>query len=105
MAKRTHIHGVVAEARHEQVFDAATKVFAERGFHKATIEQIANEAGVADDTIYNYFANKSEQQVGLLDRINETDQRSRDVGGLDEGNFETFFKAYLNHRIGRGAQR
>lgn len=99
MAKGTHIQAVVAEARREQVLDAATKVFAERGFHKATIKQIASEAGVSDGTIYNYFTDKSELLLGLLDRINETDGRAGRLEEIGTGDFETFFKAYLEHRM------
>jgi len=35
-------------------------VFAEQGFHHATISQVAKEAGVADGTIYLYFKNKAD---------------------------------------------
>lgn len=40
--------------------NAAVKVFAEQGFHQATISKIAGEAGVADGTIYLYFKNKKD---------------------------------------------
>jgi len=40
--------------------NAAIKVFAEQGFYKATISQVAREAGVADGTIYIYFKNKAD---------------------------------------------
>ena len=40
--------------------NAAIKVFAEQGFYKATISQVAREAGVADGTIYLYFKNKAD---------------------------------------------
>ena len=99
MAKSTHIQTLLTEARREQVLDAATKVFAERGFHKATIKHIASEAGVADGTIYNYFADKSDLLLGLLDRINETDQRAERLAELGAEDFEDFFKVYLEHRM------
>ena len=35
-------------------------MFAEQGFHQATISQIARAAGVADGTIYLYFKNKDD---------------------------------------------
>jgi TetR/AcrR family fatty acid metabolism transcriptional regulator len=35
-------------------------VFAESGFHKATISQIASKAGVSDGTLYLYFKNKDD---------------------------------------------
>ena len=98
MAKSTHIQAVIAEARRDQVLDAATRVFAERGFHKATIKQIASEAGVADGTIYNYFTDKSELLLDLLDRINETDQRAEHLAELGAEDFRGLFKVYLGHR-------
>ena len=55
--KDTHdpIQELVKKARRNQILDAATKVFAEKGFHSTTIKDIAREAGIADGTIYNYF--------------------------------------------------
>jgi TetR/AcrR family transcriptional regulator, fatty acid metabolism regulator protein len=42
-------------------------VFADRGFHQATISQIARAAGVADGTIYLYFKNKDDILVQFFD--------------------------------------
>jgi TetR/AcrR family fatty acid metabolism transcriptional regulator len=39
---------------------SAGAVFAEFGFHKATISHIATNAGVADGTLYLYFKNKDD---------------------------------------------
>src|SRR5436309_1359279 len=58
-------------ARRIQILDAATKVFAEKGFHPTTIKDIAREAGIADGTIYNYFENKTALMLGILDLILE----------------------------------
>ncbi len=44
---------------------AATELFAERGFEAVTVEQIARNAGVARQTVFNYFATKEEM---LFDR-------------------------------------
>lgn len=46
--------------KYHRILEAAVKVFAEKGFHQATISQIAREAGVADGTIYLYFKNKDD---------------------------------------------
>ncbi|MBS3754240.1 MAG: TetR/AcrR family transcriptional regulator [Desulfobacterales bacterium] len=46
--------------KYNQILNAAIKVFAEQGFHQATISQVAREAGVADGTIYLYFKNKAD---------------------------------------------
>src|SRR5438067_8988104 len=47
--------------------DAAIKVFAERGFHTATVSEIARAAGVADGTIYLYFKGKDDLLLRLFD--------------------------------------
>jgi AcrR family transcriptional regulator len=62
-------------ARRTQILDAATQVFARKGFNRATIRDVAKVAGVADGTIYNYFANKTDLLFGLLDRLNDTERR------------------------------
>jgi TetR/AcrR family transcriptional regulator, fatty acid metabolism regulator protein len=46
--------------KYNKILKSAGAVFAERGFHKATISQIASQAGVADGTLYLYFKNKED---------------------------------------------
>lgn len=48
------------KARKEQILEAARKVFAKKGFHEATISEIARKAGLSDATIYEYFSTKEE---------------------------------------------
>ena len=53
----------LAAARRSQILDAATHVFSDKGYHQATIREVAQAAGIADGTIYNYFANKAAVQA------------------------------------------
>ncbi|HND32361.1 MAG TPA: helix-turn-helix domain-containing protein, partial [Myxococcota bacterium] len=53
--------------RHSQILDAAIDVFAEKGFHKARIADVAERAGVADGTIYLYFKNKEELLLTIFE--------------------------------------
>jgi len=46
--------------KYDKILNAAIKVFAEQGYYKSTISQVAKEAGVADGTIYIYFKNKAD---------------------------------------------
>ena len=48
------------KARKEQILEAAGKIFAKKGFHEATISEIARKAGLSDATIYEYFSTKEE---------------------------------------------
>lgn len=46
--------------KYNHILKSAGAVFAEYGYHKATISQIASRAGVADGTLYLYFKNKED---------------------------------------------
>lgn len=43
-----------------RILDAAARVFAQKGYHKASMEEIAGEADVAKGSLYYHFRNKSE---------------------------------------------
>ncbi|PKO08229.1 MAG: hypothetical protein CVU40_16360 [Chloroflexi bacterium HGW-Chloroflexi-2] len=49
------------------IVEAARKLFSERGYTGATIEAIAQEAGVAAETVYAAFGNKREILSKLID--------------------------------------
>ena len=93
------IQELVTAARRKQILDAATQVFAEKGFHRATVKDIARTAGVADGTVYNYFASKSDVLIGILNRLNETEQREKQMVLSEGQDFRSFFTAYLRQRI------
>jgi AcrR family transcriptional regulator len=48
----------VVEDRREQIIDAAMRVFAQKGFVRATNKDIAREAGITPGLIYHYFDSK-----------------------------------------------
>jgi AcrR family transcriptional regulator len=57
------------EARRRQILMGAAQVFAEKGFHKATTKEIAQVAGVSEGTIYNYFNDKRELLLAMIELI------------------------------------
>jgi AcrR family transcriptional regulator len=65
------------EANQQRLLDAALEVFTERGFHGATLEQIAAAAGFTTGVVYSRFASKADLFLALLERT--IDQR---VDGL-----------------------
>jgi len=57
------------EKRIEQILEAATEVFARKGFHEAPMEDIAAAAGLSKGALYLYFKGKDDVILGLLDRV------------------------------------
>jgi AcrR family transcriptional regulator len=56
------------EQTRKRVVAAAAKVFARRGYHRATMDEIASEAGYTIGAIYSNFAGKEELFLALADR-------------------------------------
>jgi AcrR family transcriptional regulator len=57
------------ERRRQQIMVAAKRVFSGKGFNKATMEDIAQEAELSPGTLYLYFKNKEELYASLSLRI------------------------------------
>ena len=53
------------------ILDAAEAVFAERGFHGARIQDIAERARIAVGTVYNHFSQKDDVLAALLEERTE----------------------------------
>jgi AcrR family transcriptional regulator len=89
----------LAAFKRDQILQAARAVFAEKGFHRSTIKDVATRAGVADGTVYNYFENKTALILGLLDHFNQSDQRETDFKGIEEIGLEAFVRQYTHQRF------
>src|SRR5215813_9009848 len=57
---------VVTEFRTAGILEAARKVFAKKGFNDATVDDIADQAGVAKGTVYLYYRSKREIYFAAL---------------------------------------
>ncbi len=96
--RRDGVRDLVVRARREQIAEAATRVFAEKGFRRATVREVAREAGISEGTIYNYFENKDALLIGILDRLNETERRGGDFERVRDMDFRPFLEGYLRQR-------
>src|SRR3954447_14909915 len=101
MAKTTNdpIQEQLIAARRNQILEAATTVFANKGFHRSTIKDVAKSAGIADGTIYIYFENKTALLLGILDWLNDTDQREANFEQSADMDIDTFFRLHLRQRL------
>ncbi len=53
--------------RRSAILDAALRTFVKRGYPETKVAEIASEAGVAEGTLYNYFASKEDLLLALFD--------------------------------------
>ncbi len=59
----------VSEERKNQILDAATQVFMQKGFDKARMDDIVEETGLSKGTLYWYFKSKYDIIISILDRF------------------------------------
>jgi TetR/AcrR family transcriptional regulator, regulator of autoinduction and epiphytic fitness len=115
-----------AQAREtkKQIVEAARSLFVERGYAGTSIEAIASQAGVSQETVYSIFKNKrnilsflldisvggDDRPIAVLDRselqavIHDTDQR-RQLTMFAQGITEIMTRAEPIFEIMRGAAK
>jgi AcrR family transcriptional regulator len=97
---------VLTEFRTAEILEAARRVFAERGFHEATVDGIAEAAGVAKGTVYLYYHSKREiywaalkHGIGVLHRDLEKEMGGeRTVSGKIHAFIATKMRFIEQHR-------
>ena len=57
-----------AEARPDEMLDAALAVFSEKGFAATKVDEVARRAGVSKGTVYLYFPSKEALMEGIVRR-------------------------------------
>jgi len=58
-----------AARRRRQLLDVALGVFAASGFHRTSMEEVADAAGVTKPVLYQHFGSKRELYLELLDDV------------------------------------
>lgn len=78
-------------AQHEQevrerIVRAATRVFSERGFHRATMQDIVRASGLSVGAIYTYFKSKDELILAGCDLITDQEmgELARRLGSIED---------------------
>lgn len=82
----------------EQILEAASKLFRERGYYGVTVEDIALEARVSKGAIYHYIQHKADLVEGLHLIVHGTLRDTlRDILQSDLTPVEQLRKAIINH--------
>jgi len=66
----------------ERLIGAAAKVFARRGYHRATVGEIASEAGFTIGALYSNFSGKEDLFLAIADR--QVSERVAEVEAIAE---------------------
>jgi len=85
--------------RKEQIMAGAVKVFAEKGFHRATTKDIALAADVAEGTIYNYFETKEAILWEIIGQVAQLSQRQHVLEASVEQDPKQFFITHFVDRL------
>jgi AcrR family transcriptional regulator len=92
---------LTADQRRAAIQGSALEVFAERGYHSSSIDDIARAAGISKALIYEHFASKQELHASLLEtHASELYRRIADAVAAVEADsgsarLETGLEAYL----------
>jgi len=62
---------MTAAARREVIEQAALGVFADRGYHRASVDEIARRSGVTPPVVYDHFESKLALHKRLLERTRD----------------------------------
>src|SRR5262245_53219179 len=62
---------MVKMSTRERILDAALSVFAERGYHRATVDDIVRASGTSKGAVYHHFPNKEAVFLALVDDFAE----------------------------------
>lgn len=88
------------EARRALIDEAATEVFAQRGYEAATMQEIAAAAGVVASVVYLHYRSKEELYLELLERHSHAlrkktirSPRNSDIRGEFRQQIDDFFSA------------
>jgi len=63
---KKHKADTVKRVREEQIKNAAIRLFSEKGFHNASMQDIASAAGLGKGTLYWYWKSKEELAFSLV---------------------------------------
>jgi len=88
-----------AQERAERILDAAARIFARKGYHRATTREIATEAGVAEGTIYNHFASKRDLLLAMMTRLAEINDLRQAITQAPVTDDREFFRQLFRRRI------
>ncbi len=72
------------ERRTEEILDAAFRVFSLKGYRNATVDDIAQQAGISKGTCYQYFTGKEDIFIATMERTLATQLAEAEAAAGEE---------------------
>lgn len=92
----------VKQEREHEILQAARDVFSERGFEKASIEDIAERVGIGKGTVYLHFSSKEDLLIALMRQaclgLVETCRAATEQQATAAGKLRCIIQAIVDHR-------
>ncbi|MCD0453187.1 TetR/AcrR family transcriptional regulator [Actinocorallia sp. API 0066] len=86
------------------LLEAARRLFAERGIHGASLDDVANAAGLTKGAVYSNFTGKNDLLLALLDHCADDDVTQRWIGaGEDDRQFAQLLVEFWLYGMRDGA--
>lgn len=90
----------VKSDKRQTIIDAASEAFLENGYQNTSMETISSKAGVAKQTLYNYFGNKDALFIAVVDqKCDYHDNATMRSSDITSENVEEVLKKYAQSKL------
>lgn len=90
---------MITRKRESQILEAALAVFSEKGYGVATIPNIAEKAGLAVGSIYNYYPSKRELFLAVIKHFIINAPLLDLIDELPKGDIDGIFSQIMHNRL------
>jgi len=87
--------------RRDDILRAAGSIFEHYGFRRASLEEIAREAGISRTGLYHHFASKEEIFRATAERLHERTQHAAEAAAAAEAPLAQRLLGILDAKLGR----
>ncbi|NLW05720.1 MAG: TetR/AcrR family transcriptional regulator [Pseudomonadaceae bacterium] len=90
----------VKNDKRQAIIEAASEAFLESGYQNTSMETISSKAGVAKQTLYNYFGNKDALFIAVVDqKCDYRDSPTMRSNDIKSENVEEVLKQYAQNKL------
>lgn len=94
------LEAAVKNDKRQAIIDAASEAFLENGFQNSSMDTISSKAGVAKQTLYNYFGNKDALFIAVVDqKCDYGDNATMRSADLKSENVEEVLQKYAHSKL------